>query len=249
MLILRKFGISFCLVQERFDSFIAMSKVVKTTFERNKGKPVAIVFPELALGQMPVSRKETKTWLREVQEMAKRHGNGYIFLSILEASPLKKGISNTGYMIGPSMLNSNPGKPMHWKAYAKFGRPDLDRSRILQTQSPDKAAARWDRRAGRKAIGEVLDKLTSSLLATNRVFRFPRVKINGRIVELRVCCDISALNEAPVDVLVVPAWGWGLDSRPERIMQSLKAGGYAIANDVWGSDPAAEIAWKPKKRG
>jgi hypothetical protein len=235
MLVAEKDGITFFLVEKRFTQFEEMALAVKNVFDRNLGKSTVIVFPEITMGENAVPRAQTKEWLRTVQALAKQHGNGYIFLSLLEQVPAKKTVTNTGYLVGPEALNPESKKPMHWKAYAKRTMPTLDASQLYQGPEPIQAMAHWNRRAGRNARENPLAEEVEFLQWTRHVFKFPRIKINGKIVELRVCADISAFNHSPVDILIVPACGLipMADAHKQRVLQALTRRGFAIINDVF----------------
>ncbi|MDD5163391.1 MAG: hypothetical protein PHD95_04245 [Candidatus ainarchaeum sp.] len=234
MLVAEKDGITFFLVEKRFGKFEEMTGTVRRVLGSNLGKPTIIVFPEAAMGEVAVSRNETKQWLRTVQTLAKQHGNGYIFLSVLEQVPKKDTVTNTGYLVGPKALNPESGKPMHWSAYSKYILPRFDKSQIRQSQNPKAAFRHWNRRAERKGHKKFLARKVLSFQWSDHVFKFPRITINGKIVELRVCADINAFNHSKADILIVPACGlFPLSGGNRRRMrQALSTKGFAIVNDV-----------------
>ena len=232
MLLLEKQGIVFALVEKRFSSFEQMTLQVQRVFNRIKARPVVIVFPELALGEKPVSRPESKVWIRQVQQLAKEHGNGHIFLSVLEKAPLKKSITNTGYLIGPKALNENPGKPMNWKAYAKASLPLLDFRQLERSENAD-AAFQWRERARRISNSLLKGQKPKRRKRDVRDINFPSVVINGKRVELRVCADIDLKNKTPANVVVVPAFGLNRQAiKLGQLYRSLHKNGFAIINDT-----------------
>lgn len=230
-MILEKDGIVFCIVESSFrrgldvreglkSAFKRMESLVKSYLAKTHGKPVVIVFPEAVLGSKPVYRQQTKQWIASIAPYLERHGKAYVFLSVLEHAPKGKLVTNTGYLIEPP--NNNGGR-VHWQAYAKKQLTFLDHEII-------------------KGIGKFGDKIKKAeerwKKTRNRFepsFRFPRVKINSKDVELRVCGDVREPVRSKTDVLIVPANGLlsRVQSLPEQqvITSAIKKNGIAIVND------------------
>lgn len=236
MLLLEKEGIVFALVQRRFQSFDQMTKQVHSILQRIAAKPVVIIFPEWVLGEEPVPRIETKEWLASIQPRLRKHGQGFLFFSVLENAPLKKTVTNTGYLVEPFPQGIRRQTGRSWMAYPKIVLAHGDRLVLHNTRRRKAAERHWNQRADRLATR--MERLVAfgNTTPVYSQFQFPRTVINGKTIELRVCLDVGEFNRHPADVIVVPSWGLDAplqhDATLEAIYNSLKRDGFAIINDV-----------------
>jgi len=241
MIVLEKRGIRFAVVDRRSRNFLGLTEKIRRLSTLFPKTPLVIVFPEVST-TTGHKRFETKEWIRSVQPMLNRHGNAFVFFSVMESVGSGKGLSNTGYLVAPYAFNDNPQKPVQWKAYSKLSFSDFDARLHAFYGAEAKDIQHVGKRTSRlaTAIPSVSPKLQDTWLGAT--FRFPRVKIGGKTVELRVCSDVVALNRSKADVLVIPAAGFPLPLQAEdkeSLRKSLAKNGFAVINDhfVRGSRP------------
>ncbi|MFH0955459.1 MAG: hypothetical protein V1777_05120 [Candidatus Micrarchaeota archaeon] len=245
--LVKKDGIVFALVNRRFETFKQLTSACALYLKNAAGKPLVIIFPDLPLGNKAVSRRQTKDWLSKLGPQLSGHSNAYVFFSMLEKSPLKNTVSHTGYLVRPP-AKSGKNRAVFWQAVPKVTLAESDYEDMPHQQwirsRPNprfkKDLAHWMRRANRFSTGKRNGE---------PLFRFPRVKINGRTVELRICGDLAAASRTPADIVAVPAWN--LASPTEYRKDVLKfAGrhGFTVINDLKPSDAKPQVTLVKKNR-
>jgi hypothetical protein len=220
---LRQKGISFALIGERFRSLDAMEEPIRNALAAESRRPLVIVFPEAALRAQVIARPDVKPWLLRTHEMLRKHGNAFVFLSLLERTGSKRDqLVNTGYLITPhakARETAHQGGRLPWMAYAKrsYAAPEAFISEIAGLK-----ADRVPRRSHKGTEGGV--------------YRFPRVLINGKDVELRVCLDATSASKTRPKIMVVPSAGPG-----EEVLSvsryHVRKRGIALFNDVQFHEP------------
>lgn len=156
--------------------------------------PVIFVLPEAVLGEKAISRHEGRNLARSLHRIAASPGKAYFGYSVFEKYPQEEpyqvrtpSIFNAGYFVTPEK------EGIGYKAYPKLAMygngsslTDFDESALRE----------------RNAVS-----ITDNLLVKNKrrirmVEGFPKVTINGKDVELRVCADFVDRQFVPDD----PSW-------------------------------------------
>lgn len=254
-MLVEKDGIVFALIEKRFDSFDGLSKAVKWYTDRCKGRPLVIVFPELALGENPVNRLKTKKWLGRIGPLLAGHSDAHVFLSLLENAPLKKTVTNTGYLVSPPGSARGAQKPF-WQAQPKLFLSKLDEYFFKHKKYPAKGGINpkfeserehWRQRTIRNALG-VTPEPSKRPNLDSLTFSFPRVRVNNQLVELRVCGDALLKTQNRSGMMVVPART--LFTPEEYRQEMVRLGpkdGFVLVNDL-DSQKRPQIAIKSGRR-
>lgn len=184
----------------------SIMELVEEATKLHKDSPLIIALPESVFGDYALKRHEVKSIMTHIHNALKKHGNAFLFTSVIEKSSRLGGrfsISNTGYIVTP-----NKNKP--WIVYPKTThytnynppRPTLIDAKIIYDNSGnnlstvDKLYEMWNRRA-------------------RRIKDYPQIEINGKKIQLRVCADVSVHDKDKyivtgdptnkVDLIIVPA--------------------------------------------
>lgn len=254
-MLLRKYGILFVLVEARAGSFEELSKRISRYVKRFSDQPLVVVFPEFALGEKRVSRRRTKNWMSRLAPILQAHGQAHVFLSLLERAPLNRTVTNTGYLISPPAKRGSRSK-VFWQASPKRLLTRLDELGFLHNEfsgsRPNPGFARerahWLARSARMSLGKTPTPNRLPAIEALR-FSFPRVRINGRSIELRICADLMLKGTARADVLVVPAQGlFDPESYERSVRRFAQAHGFALIHDLQPSDRRPQVTLASPRR-
>jgi predicted amidohydrolase len=223
MLFARKKGLTFALIETRFESFEQLSAEVMNALETVQRQPLLIVFPEAALGEKTVKREQTKKWIASLMPLLRRHGNAHLFLSVWEKNPAGI-ITNSGYLVEPS------GK---YQVYPKYAMRIEDENILRKNSAAPNTYVRWRSREMRN--------MEHNIEAGSLGYSYPQVVIRdakgrNQTVELRICMDLKMPGKSPAHVVVVPAMGLGINfpliGGDALLARALQKNGYALVHDI-----------------
>ncbi|VVB76287.1 Uncharacterised protein [uncultured archaeon] len=211
-------------------SLFPVKEVIKQIkLEAAKGgalRPKLLVFPETIFGKTAIERQKGKRFAELVHSAIMSHGNIFVFYSIIE-----KGIggtfTNSGYLIKPtSEKNKRP-----YLVYPK-----------LATYDNGEATTEFEKYVA-KVNGMESKRVTSKVYKmAGRIRQFPRIELQGKTIELRVCADVRKQDDQDLprprknvklaDIIIVPAETF-LVYPYERagMARELAPGGLIIIND------------------
>lgn len=246
---LKKNGIEFAFVGQRFADFDEARRMVENLVRQFRDSPLVLVFPENLLDVHVVHRSRTKDWIRSISPILDAHGNAHVFFSVYETG-IEHRLSNTGYIVSPRRLEK---KTPPYQSYPKLNMPTGDQFVIERRPFGEKVRKNWIRRSRR--LGEPLQKRPTGPIPDFR-FDFPAIRIAspekpaGNRVELRVCADVWHQNRTPADLIIVPADGLSKENlHPENraLHASLTPQGMVLCNDVNGADQETWCVQRNKK--
>jgi len=193
-------------------------------------RPLVLLFPESILGSEPISRIASKRFLSRINSALSKHGNAFVFFSLLEHTGRGKH-SNTGYIVTPSRTKK-------WQAYPKVAYWPRQKDKVGYNGAPTD----YDVKIVRNSYGSVEDQFDHWVKRAQKIPDFPRIDLNGKTFELRICADLfqpkkvgkirAGKKRRNVDVVVVPARGLDQsDIDPRKNGVFLNDGGSIITVD------------------
>ncbi|MCX6801092.1 MAG: hypothetical protein NTZ73_02795 [Candidatus Diapherotrites archaeon] len=229
-------------------SRLEILKAIRAELKSRPNGPVILIFPEAALGMKAISRIESKRFVSRINRVLSAHGNAFVFFSVIEkisrggkARPralVNYSISNTGYIITPS-------KTKKWFAYPKLTQrknfslkniSGYDYNVLLRNARLPLGGG------GKEEISEIIKKWERR---ARSIKGFPQLRIGGKDVQLRVCCDLTLAGDSPshkavnskrkADLIIVPARGYidGLvpSNAAQKFSGALKKRGAVFISD------------------
>ena len=218
-----------------FSSREKMLERIAEVLEEFKGKPTLLLMPECVLGDKPLARSEGKKLAREVSELLAKHGSAHAAYSLLEKHHYSPDIiTNTGYLVS----RKTDGRKTSWQAYPKNTTMNYNDGK-LTLGAADKALVEKHLKYSNE---EALQKITRNWHdLTMLVTRFPRVTVEGKEIELRVCADSlrgtnfnlnpAQKSTARADAILVPASNYGPPEFTAHLPENMRPGGFAVIAD------------------
>ncbi len=189
-------GINFFLIS-RAEANIDFNGLVGLIASKTR-EPLVAVFPEGVFGRKPIQRRIVKQRFRDALPILRRHGNAWLFLSASEAGlrPTSK-----GYIVGPIEYR----KGTNWKEYPKVTTGLGDYIDLYKYGRDDIDVAHWKRRAGK--VMRRAERAEGTPGKNSFGFFFPKIKVAGKTLELRICSDAILPSANKAHFIVVPAEG------------------------------------------
>jgi hypothetical protein len=189
-------------------------------------RPKLLVFPETIFGRTAIERQKGKRFAELVHSAIMPHGNVFVFYSIIEKG-IGRIFTNSGYLIKPtSEKNKRP-----YLVYPK-----------LATYDNGNATTEFEKHVA-KVNGMESKWVTSKThKMADRISQFPRIELQGKTIELRVCADVRRQDEQDLprarknvklaDIIIVPAETFIVHPYERaRMASELAPGGLIIIND------------------
>ncbi|MDP2973466.1 MAG: hypothetical protein Q8N60_00300 [Candidatus Diapherotrites archaeon] len=175
---MRRGRIHVVVFESEFGSPEEFLSKVRSELPGYREKNVIFLFPENVLGKKPIERKQAKELAVRMSNILRAHGNANVVYSVLERAGRsgKVLITNSGYLVSPKLAGGGIAYQVYPKVTTYFKGEYLT--------DGDKAAMVKHSADFKKAL-ELFSKLAG------RVKEFPRIKIDGKTVELRVCADAA----------------------------------------------------------
>ncbi|MFA6420464.1 MAG: hypothetical protein WCW13_06705, partial [archaeon] len=163
-------------------SELELFQIARNELSKRQGKAIILVFPETALGEKVMSREQIRVFLVRLHNLLARHGNAFIFFSLLRKIRTKNlPLINAGYIV-------TPDKKKKWLSYPKVANwsgevTDFDKSILERVMGIET----WSERSKRSKLAPVMRTWVE---ASRKLVRdFPSVFVNGTQFQLRVCAD------------------------------------------------------------
>jgi hypothetical protein len=217
-----------------------MLEWLETEIRKVEGKPVIFLFPEAVLHLHSITRQQGKKLAVDINRILSEHGNAFAAYSVYErrtgksfsrktnsknVNPL---ITNSGYLIKP-FGKTNPEKYLVYpKVTVRTGGKLTGLDSIVVKNEAKKRF---------QEANELWNILASKVTPS-----FPRIKIAGKDVELRVCADVRSAKDIwkvparkkqnPAHLILVPAFGLELWARNlSHLTKHLHHNGMAVIAD------------------